>query len=93
MNPTERTCWLTLGLIVFAALTAANVYQQESIERILETQSRLLRDYKSITLELSRVQRDRADIKKLQYQMDIVTAASRSSWAQAHRLIREGVLE
>ena len=93
MNPTERICWLTIGLVVFTALTAVNVYQQEAIEEILEAQSHLILDYKNVTIELARVQRDRADIKKLQYRMDIVTAASRSGWDDAHRLIRSGALE
>lgn len=93
MNPTERTCWLTIGLVVFASLTAVNVYQQEVIEEILETQSRIILDYKNVTIELARARRDRAEIKRLQYQMDIVTAASRSGWDDAHRLIRSGALE
>lgn len=107
METKERLCWLTLGIVVFACVIAVQVRQREVIEHLTQEQAALVGVYESLQAEVGKVRAEcssvwylDADVRRLkdqmgkvEYQMDIVTAASRSGWDDAHRLIRSGVLE
>jgi hypothetical protein len=96
MTYIERICWLTLGLAAIGAMCAVLVVQQDAIERLTYTQLALTQDYKELSDDIQAVRREcteaAADHDTILAQMDLVVAASRSGWDDAHRLIRAGVL-
>jgi len=97
LNGKEHICWLTLGIIAFAVCFTTITYQQKAITKILATQTLMLRDYRAMSEDIAALRREIDDEArthgKILQQMDLITAASRTSWAKAHQLIRSGVLD
>lgn len=85
---------LTLG---YLALGASMHYQQEALQTLLNTQYALVQDYAALSSDIQKLRRENLilpeRVEKIEYQMDLVTAATRSGWKQAYRLVQAGVFE
>jgi hypothetical protein len=84
-------------VIGYLVMGAAMHYQQLAIRTMLDTQHNMLRDYAEMSGDIQRLRRENnlfpERVEKIEQQMDLVTAAARSGWAQAYRLVRAGVFD
>jgi len=78
--------------ILSIILTLTALEQQRLNEQLIENEVRTNEALHAQSLAIAQVQRIVAEreneIQKLQCQIDLMTAASRSSWGAAHRLMR-----
>lgn len=82
---------------VVLVLGAVVAYQQFTIEVMLDTELATLQNFVNLSKDIQDLRREvgkeARSHENLERQMDIVTAASRSGWRKAERMIRSGVFE
>lgn len=86
--------WI-VGLVAIVYFQLVTYWQQATIETMLQTEQALVQDLAALSKDIQQVRRecgnDGRRLDKVERQMDIIVAASRAGWHQAHRMMRAGV--
>lgn len=80
-------------LIGVASLTATSIAQARLIDRLYTRIAVLDSEIDVAAVDHAKVESLEAAFDCLTKQQDLLTAATRSGWGQAHRLVRAGALE